>query len=103
MPENKIELRVNGETTIQLPSRGSSGLRIVFTVSDSSVASVSRKELQSSDVDQLNIKPGDKVPAFFIIKGLKSGTATIHFAERKPGENAGSDIPLKDFEVQVKE
>jgi hypothetical protein len=103
MEENKIELRVNEEKTIQLPSRGSSGLRIIFTVSDSSVASVSRKELQSSDIDQLDIKPGDKVPAFFIIKGIKSGTASLHFSERKPGADAGPDIPLKDFEVQVNE
>jgi hypothetical protein len=103
MADNKIELKVNGETTIQLPNRGSSGLRIVFTVSDSSVASVTRKELKSTDVDQMDIKPGDAVPAIFIIKGLKAGTTTIHFAERKPGVDAGSDIPLKDFEVQVRE
>jgi hypothetical protein len=103
MADNKIELKVGDETTIRLPNRGSSGLRIVFTVSDSSVASVTRKELQSSDVDQLDIKPGDAVPAIFTIKGLKSGTTTIRFSEKKPGVNAGSDIPLKDFEVQVKE
>jgi hypothetical protein len=103
MAANIIELKVNEDTTIRLPNRGSSGLRMVFTLSDSSVVRVTRKELQPSDVDQLDIKPGDAVPAIFYIKGLKAGTTTIHFAERKPGMDAGPDIPLKDFEVHVKE
>ena len=103
MAANIIELKVNEDTTIRLPNRGASGLRMVFTLSDSSVASVTRKELKSSDVEHLDIKPGDAVPAIFVIQGLKAGTTTIHFAERKPGVDAGSDIPLKDFEVHVKE
>ena len=103
MADNKIELGVNDQTTIQLPSRGSSGLRIVFTISDPSVVSVTRKELQSAEVDSLHLRPGDPVPAIFIIKGLKNGATTIHFSERKPGMNDGADIALKEYEVKVKE
>lgn len=101
MADNQIEIAVNSEKTIQLASRGSSGLRIVFTVSDSSVVSVTQKDLQSSDVDSLRLRPGDPIPAIFIIKGIKRGNTSIHFAERKPGINDGADIPLKDFEVKV--
>jgi predicted secreted protein len=101
MADNQMQIKVNEERTIQLPSRASSGLRIVFTVSDSSVASITKKDLQRSDMDSLNIRPGDPLPAIFIIKGLKKGSTVIHFAERRPGVNDGPDISLKDFDLKV--
>ena len=101
MEENKIAIGVNQEKNIQIPSRGSSGLKMVFTITDSTVASVTRKEIKPSDIDSLNLRPGDPVPAIWIIKGLKTGTTKIHFAELRPGMNDGPGIPLKDFDVTV--
>ena len=101
MANNTLTLSVNKQITVQLPNRGSSGLRMVFTIDDISVVDVKRREIQSSDLDSLHLQPGDPVPAIFTITGLKKGKTIVHFAERKPGMNDGDDIPVKDYEVVV--
>lgn len=101
MADNIIKLSPDEEKIVSLPNRGASGLRILFSVSDPSVVSVQRKEIQPSETGAMNIRPGDPIPALFSIRAIGRGNATISFVERKPGSNDGDDLPLKDFEVTV--
>lgn len=73
-----ITLKVNEEKTIQLPTMISDGRQMEFTLSDTSVAKVTRKEIIST-YDSTGLRPEDPVLANWVIKGLKRGTTSLKF------------------------
>jgi hypothetical protein len=98
--KNIIQLKINEEKTIQLPSWASSGPQIGFTLSDTSIATVSRKEIVST-YDSTSLRPGDPVLANWVIKGLKRGTTRVKFSGRQPEKNNSANLRLKDFKIVV--
>jgi predicted secreted protein len=97
-----IQLKINEEKTIQLPSLSSDGPAAGFTLSDTSIAKVSRKETIST-YDSTDLRTGDPVLANWVIKGLKSGTTRVKFAGRRPEKNNGANLRLKNFKIVVTE
>lgn len=91
---------MNEEKTIQLPGWASSGPQIGFTLSDTSIAKVSRKEIVST-YDSTGLRPGDPVLANWVIKGLKRGTTRIKFAKGRTEKNEGTDLRLKNLKIVV--
>src|SRR6478672_2880012 len=69
---NIIQVKINEEKTIQLPGLVSSGPQMNFTLSDTSIAKVTRKEVVST-FDSTGLRPGDPVLANWTIKGLRRG------------------------------
>lgn len=99
-PKNIIQLKINEEKTIELPGTASSGAQMVFTLSDTSVAKVSRKEIIST-YDSTGLRPGDPVLAIWVIKGLKGGTTSIKFAGKGNQKNNGANVRLKNLKIVV--
>jgi len=102
MDAKTLTLKRYEETTIELPSRGAMGLQMNVTVADPKIASVVKKDLSAEDVANRHLKPGDAIPAIWIVKAHNEGTTRIDFTERKPGVNAGDDLPLRTYEIFVK-
>ena len=104
MEQDTLELTLGNVKTISLPNRGSSGLRIIFSVDNPEVIEVTQNELKSmADLDSLKLKPGDPFPAFFTVKALAKGQTIIHFSERPPGSDTSRDMPMRKYLVTVKE
>ncbi|MCC6725343.1 MAG: hypothetical protein IT258_12625 [Saprospiraceae bacterium] len=101
MNYDRIAIKVGEKTELTIPNRGSSGLRLVHEISDSSIIQVSREELPVTMQEKLVIKPGDKFPAFFRITGLAKGTTTLVFKEQRVGMPDSSDLVLKKIEIFV--
>jgi predicted secreted protein len=97
---NIIQVKINEEKTIQLPGWVSSGPQMGFTLSDTSIAKVSRKEIVST-YDSTGLRPGDPVLANWVIKGLKRGTTRIKFAQGRPDKNDGANLRLKNLQIVV--
>lgn len=95
-----IQLKINEEKTIQLPSSASSSPQMGFILSDTSIATISRKETVST-YDTTGLRPGDPVLANWVIKGLKQGTTRVKFTGRRPEKNNGANIRLKNFKIVV--
>jgi predicted secreted protein len=89
---NIIQVKINEEKTIQLPGWVSSGPQMNFTLSDTSIAKVSRKEA---------LRPGDPVLANWTIKGLKSGTTRIKFTQGQRKKNEAAKRQLKNLTIVV--
>jgi hypothetical protein len=101
METAQLTLRLNEQKTVQMPSRGATGLQLVFTIEDSSIVEVARKELSPEDRDSLQLRPGDAIPAVFTIRGKKQGKTVVHFGERRVGMKEMPDLPLRDYEITV--
>jgi hypothetical protein len=98
--DNIIQLKVNEEKTIQLPTVASNGRQMEFTLSDSSVAKVSRKEVVST-YDSTGLRPGDPVLANWMIKGLKRGTTTLKFTGSGSEKNNSANLRLRNIRIDV--
>ena len=97
---NIIQVKINEEKTIQLPGWSSSGPQMGFTLSDTSIAKVSRKEIVST-YDSTGLRPGDPVLANWVIKGLKRGTTKMEFAGHGTEKNNGANLRLKNLKIVV--
>jgi hypothetical protein len=98
--DNIIQLKVNEEKTIQLPTAASNARQIEFSLSDSSVAKVSRKEVVST-YDSTGLRPGDPVLANWVVKGLKRGTTTLKFTGSGSEKNNSANLRLKNITIEV--
>lgn len=95
-----IQLKVNEEKTIQLPGWVSDGPQMGFTLSDTSIATVSRKETVST-YDSTSRRPGDPVLDNWVIKGLKRGTTKMKFTGHHSEKANNANLRLKNFEIAV--
>lgn len=95
-----IQLKTNEEKTIQLPGWAASSPQMGFTLSDTSIAKVSRKEIVST-YDSTGLRPGDPVLSNWVIKGLKQGTTKVKFSGRRPEKNNSANLRLKNFKIVV--
>jgi hypothetical protein len=100
LKKNIIQLKINEEKTIELPLRASSGRQMVFTISDTSVAKVSRREIVST-YDSTALRPGDPALAIWVIKGLKHGTTRMKYAGPRIGKSDGPGLRLKNLKIVV--
>lgn len=98
--KNILQLKINEEKTLQVPAGASKGLEMTFTLSDTSVAKVSRKQVVST-YDSATLRPGDPVLAIWVIKGLKRGTTGIKFSEPGGRKNEGATLSLKNYKIIV--
>lgn len=100
VPRKIIQLKINEEKTIQLPGWASSGPQMAFTLSDTSIAKVSRKEIVST-YDSTALRPEDPMLANWVIKGLKPGITRVKFTGRRPEKNNSANLRLKNFKIVV--
>jgi hypothetical protein len=98
--KNIIQLKINEEKTIELPGRASSGRQMAFTLSDTTVAKVTRKEIVST-YDSTALRPGDPMLAIWVIKGLKPGTTRMKYSGPRIEKTAGANLPLKNLKIVV--
>src|SRR5689334_15894607 len=94
--KNTIQLKINEEKTIQVPTSASNSAQMGFTLSDASIATISRKEVVST-YDSSGLRPGDPVLVNWVIKGLKSGTTRAKFSGGRPPRDNSANIRLKNF------
>ncbi|MBD0258269.1 MAG: hypothetical protein ICV83_21355 [Cytophagales bacterium] len=97
----RLQMSAQAEQVVRLPSRGSSGLQLLCTVDDPTLVQVTPQAIGPEERRALHLRPGDPVPALFLVRGQRPGTTTIHFVERPVGRQNVPDLPLKDYRVQV--
>ncbi len=86
---------------IELESRGSLGLQLLFKMDIDSIVEVKRVE---PIINQVNPpRPGDSIGAFFEIRALKNGIVKITFYETQPWNKDFKDIIQKEINVEVVE
>jgi predicted secreted protein len=98
--KNIIHLKMNEEKTIELPGRASSGHQMAFTLSDTSVAKVTRKEIVST-YDSTALRPGDPALTIWVIKGLKPGTTRMKFAGPRIEKRDAANLRFKNLKIVV--
>ena len=102
METKELNLQVGGSQEIQLVSRGASGLQLLFSADPSDVVSIERRDLTTQEQDSLGPTIGGGIPAYFSIKGLKSGQSTVLFYEKPAGNRSGPQIPIVTYQIVVK-
>jgi len=84
---------------IELVSRGSLGLQLLFKMDVDLIVEVKRVE---PIINQANPpRPGDSIGAFFEIRALKSGMVKITFYETQHWNKDFKDIIQKEINVEV--
>ncbi len=104
MEDSSIEIKkikVSETFTVEMKSRGSLGLQLLYRTDHDSIVSISR--LPADPVEKKQISPGDPLKAVYEIKGLKRGTVKITFYETQPWNKNFDDIIKKVINVQVVE
>jgi hypothetical protein len=100
---NEEHLKINrGETKqLYIPNRGSSGLQLVYELTDSTVVSITRKELPDSYFTTHSVNAGESLPALFEIYGIKAGTTHLFFREKRVGMPESPLMEVRTYLVEV--
>lgn len=85
--------------TIELVSRGSLGLQLLFKMDIDSIVEVKRIEPTINQVDPP--RPGDPIGAFFEIRSLRKGLVKITFYETQPWNKDFKNIIQKEINIEV--
>lgn len=102
METKELNIQVGESHEIQLTSRGSSGLQLLFWVDIPDIVSIDRRDLTIQERDSLSTDMGGGTPAYFTVKGLKSGQSKILFYEKPAGNRSGPQIPIVTYQIVVK-
>lgn len=101
MEEEKITLPLGGKHGLFIPNRGSSGLQLVFEVTDTSVIDVQRTELPRDASQISGLKPGDPLPAYFVVKGINRGKSKLTFGEKRVGMPDSPNLFVRSYMIDV--
>jgi len=94
-------LRPSEVFSVELVSRGSLGLQLLYRMNIDSIVEVKRVEPVISQSNPP--RPGDAIGAFFEIRALKKGMVEIVFYETQPWNKEFIDIVQKVFKIEVVE
>jgi hypothetical protein len=84
---------------VELESRGSLGLQLLFKTDIDSVVEVTRLNTEINNGG--NITPGDSIMIFFEIKAIKKGIVTVTFYETQPWNKDFKEIIKKEMKIEV--
>jgi hypothetical protein len=73
---------------------------MAFTIFDTSIAKVSRKEIVST-YDSTSLRTEDPVLAVWVIKGLNPGTTRMRFDGRRSEKKDAANLGLKNLKIVV--
>ena len=94
-------LKLSEVFSVELVSRGSLGLQLLYRMNIDSIVEVKRVE---PVIGQSNTpRPGDPIGAFFEIRALKKGMVEIIFYETQPWNKEFKDIIQKVIKIEVVE
>jgi len=98
--EGKI-LRIKKDSTvvINLKSLSTSGYTWSYSVEDSSIVQVQKKDNEFPSSRSKHV--GDSGVEVFAVKGLRSGETKIRFEQRRPWKNGGKSIKNETYNVIV--
>ena len=92
-------LKLSEVFSVELVSRGSLGLQLLFRMNTDSIVEVKRVEPVISQSNPP--RPGDPIGAFFEIRALKKGMVEIIFYETQPWNKDFKDIIQKVIKIEV--
>lgn len=95
------KIKVAETFTVDLLSRGSLGLQLLFRSDKDAIVAI--KRLPSDSIAQPPISPGDPLKAIFEIKGLNPGQVKITFYETQSWNKDFKEIIKKEMSVEVVE
>ena len=101
METKELTLRIGESQEIQLSSRGSSGLQLLFSAEPADVLSVVRRELGAQEREATSRVLGNAVPAHFILTGTRAGGTKVYFYEQPAAGRGGPQIPIVTYLVSV--
>ncbi|MBC6609557.1 hypothetical protein H8B15_01405 [Hymenobacter sp. BT507] len=102
MEMQQLTLRVQEQHAVTLPSRGASGLQLLFSTEPADIVLVVRREPTPNEREQPPITVGGTIAAYFELTGLKPGQATVRFYEKPaPGRGGPSEIPVATYLITV--
>ncbi len=103
MEPSSITLAVGESHEIQLPSRGASGMQLLFAPEPADVVAVTRREATPAERATPHPNVGGAILAYFVLQGLKPGRASVSFFERPAPGRGGEDMPVATYRVLVTE
>jgi len=102
METQQLTLRVQEQHTVTLPSRGASGLQLLFSAEPTDIVSVVRREPTPNEREHPPTAVGGAMAAYFELIGLKPGQATIYFYEKPaPGRGGPPEMPVATYLITV--
>lgn len=98
MEENK-KMKPLETIKIELESRGSLGLQLLFKTDIDSVVKVTRENTEM--ISSGSITPGDSIILIFEITAIKKGIVTVTFYETQPWNKDFKEIIKKEITIEV--
>jgi len=98
MEENK-KMKPLETIKIELESRGSLGLQLLFKTDIDSVVKVNRENTEM--ISSGSITPGDSIILIFEITAIKKGIVTVTFYETQPWNKDFKEIIKKKITIEV--
>lgn len=100
MDENIIKLK-NGESTdLFVPTRGAVPVRLVFEMKPKQIAELERTELAQEKMPK-GLKPGDPMPAYYVLRAKEKGTGELEFFEQPLGAPESSRKSVRKLVIVI--
>lgn len=102
MPTENLHLQTGEIYKMTLPSRGATGLQLLFRVTDDSIVDIKRIESSGNENDSTAPRSiGGPVQATFEITALKPGETNVTFYETRPWEKDFKEIIVQNLTIEV--
>lgn len=97
--EKVLHVKIDSVVIIKLKSLSSSGYRWSYSIEDSSLVIVEKKNNEFPGNRLKHV--GDSGVEVFAVKGLRNGVTQIHFEQKRPWKNGGKPIRHETYAVSV--
>jgi predicted secreted protein len=100
--EDKIlHIKKDSTVVIKFKSLSTSGYRWSYSIEDSSIASVEKRDNEFPASRPKRV--GDSGLEVFVIKGLKNGETKIFFMQKRSWKNSGDAVKKVNYTIRVKD
>lgn len=100
MDSEIIKLQVGESAELWIPGRGAVPIRLVTEVKPENLVEIERKEIPQGKIPE-STKPGDPLPAYFLVTGTEAGKGILEFFEQPLGAPESSRKSLKKYQIEV--
>ncbi len=100
MSQNIIKLKTGESADLLIPSRGAVPVRLLFEMQPEEILKVERHELKTEQIPA-DSKPGDPMPAYYRITGVKKGEVQLEFYELPMGAPENRKTTVRKYLILI--
>ena len=101
MEQQILQIKKDSTTLIKFKSLSTAGYVWNYSIDDSLVVKIEKKDTEFPAMPPKRV--GDSGLEVFAVTGLKKGTAKIVFEQKRPWNNGGGPVKIKNYTVRVEE